>query len=310
MSYVIGSFNLLKMSYQSDNKIAKDFRQVANIINLENFDVVALQEVMSESVLKRLLMPALGTNKWDYVWNTPRARYSLTGEGYAYIWRKRRFRLVEANDNPRVLNEYKGKLVRPPLIARFTPSGLPGGSNFELRLINTHIIWSKHAGMKTELTDEELRREELRVLSKEIYRLISTKGYGNSLPAYTILMGDYNLCLAGKGPKIDTIIPITERRFLKNVQIEKTTLKQPKSSVENVEEKELDGDAMLDENTTDYYSRNYDHFSYDIDLLDKMKLIDSRVEALGSYYKNDLEAFRKEISDHVPIKLTIDLKTR
>ena len=56
-----------------------------------------------------------------------------------------------------------------------------------------------------------------------------------------------------------------------------------------------------------FYSRNYDHFGYDENLKVKYKLKASRVDALYKYYNNDLEAYRKRISDHVPIKLEITL---
>ena len=71
----------------------------------------------------------------------------------------------------------------------------------------------------------ELRRAEFNILAKEVYRRISSKRYGNYLPAYTILMGDYNLCLMGS-PKVNKIVPIDKDRYLLTVQNEKTTVKQ------------------------------------------------------------------------------------
>lgn len=318
MSYTIGSFNLLKLSYQKDDEIRKDYRKIAQIINDENFDVVALQEVLSDGPIKNSLLPELGSNKWDYVWEAPNPFSSSSNEGYAFIWRKRRLGLVEAGDNPKIYNQYsirepsffggksgiigKKGLIRPPFVARFTPAGLPGGSNFEIRLINTHIIFGRPSHAEsfisdTDLSDHELRRCELKTLSESIYRMVSTKRYGDNLPAYTILLGDYNLCLCGPGPKIDAEIKIDERRNLLTVQTEKTSLKQPSSNGEP--------SKMVD---ADHYAHNYDHFSYETGLMEKIGLTASRVDALTTYYKNDLAAFRKEVSDHVPIKLVLDLK--
>ena len=59
---------------------------------------------------------------------------------------------------------------------------------------------------------------------------------------------------------------------------------------------------------------DYDHFTYETDLNRKMIIIPERVEVLGKYFANTgnasqkLEMYRNTISDHVPIKLTIDLK--
>lgn len=300
MSYTIGSFNMLKMNYRSDKEIAKDYTQIAKIIKTEQFDIVALQEVFNEGSIRHLLLPALGPSEWDYVWATPEPFSSSSNEGYAYIWRKKRFRLVTSSDNPQIYSRVKsgvgnGAVIRPPFVARFTPSGLLGGSNFELRLINTHIVFSKPSGVTAVVSDADLRRQELKILSEEVYRLVSSKRYGSFMPAYTILMGDYNLCLAGDGPHFDRVIPIDKKRNLLSVQTEKTSLKTPS---------DVDGPG----DGSEFYSKNYDHFSYESSLPQKMQLIDSRVEALSKYYQNDLEAYRREVSDHVPIKLVVDLK--
>ena len=321
MSYIIGSFNVLKLSNQSDKEIKKDYSLLAQIINNENFDVIALQEVLSENPIRDFLIPALGPQKWSYTWASPKPFSTASAEGYAFLWRKKRLQLVDAGDNPKIYNQYsirepsffggssgmigKKGLIRPPLVARFTPAGLPGGSNFEIRLINTHIIFGKPSNADKYMTDVEmdnanLRKQELRTLSEEIYRMVSTKRYGNNLPAYTILLGDYNLCLCGPGPKIDSEIRIDRNRMLRTVQKEKTSLRQPKEDEENLT-KEL---------IPNYYAHNYDHFSYETDLDDKLKLNVSRVDALEKYCSNDLKAYRQKISDHVPIKLELNLSLR
>ena len=130
------------------------------------------------------------------------------------------------------------------------------------------------------------------------------------MPAYTILMGDYNLCISGPGPKISPEIPITSTRTLKTVQTEKTSLRALSESDNEDAESVEDRDVIDLTRSTDYYSRNYDHFSYEVTLEQSLHLKSSRVEALGKYYNNDLEAYRREISDHVPIKLTLNLKNR
>lgn len=315
MGYVIGSFNMLKMNLQHNKESAKDFRKIAAIIKREGFDVVALQEVLNESVLKQRLLPALGMREWDGCWLSPDPYTSSSNEGYAFIWRKKRLRLVDTDSNPQIYQRAgsgvgDGRLIRPPMIARFTPSGLPGGCNFELRLINTHIIFGKPAGLERTLSDHDLRRAELKVLSETVYRLFSSKRYGDNMPAYTILMGDYNLCISGPGPKIAEEIPITSKRRLKTVQTHKTTVKSPDK---NAPDSMLPGflQVIVDRmEETDHYAHNYDHFSYELTLEEKLGLTSSRVDALAKYYGNDLDAYRREVSDHVPIKLILNLKKR
>lgn len=303
MDYIIGSFNLYKLNLESNENVKKNYSRIAEIIDKENFDVIALQEITSKMALERLLMPELGTNEWDYAWQQPKP-YSSYNEGYAYIWRKRRLKLVESASNPKILENYP--ILRPPYYARFTPEGLIGGSNFELRLINIHIAFGKPAGFYYIDTSENLRKFELNILAKDIYRRVSAKRYGNNLPAYTIALGDYNLCLAGPGPKIPEIISIEKNRDFLTVQREKTTVKTPKSVKQPLDDVGHPIDIMQ-ESDTDFYSRNYDHFSYELTLLDKLELLDSRVDTLKNHYGNNLVEYRKEVSDHVPIKLVLSL---
>ena len=63
------------------------------------------------------------------------------------------------------------------------------------------------------------------------------------------------------------------------------------------------------------YANNYDHFTYEMDLIGKLKMKEAnRVEALTKYFPeeteivNKLQSYREKVSDHVPIKLSIDLK--
>lgn len=324
MSYVIGSFNLLKMDFKSNDETKKNFDRIADIIREEQFDVIALQEVMTEMAVNELIK-RLGPMYWDSVFkpSTITASKDAQREGYAFLWKKRRLHLVDAASAVELKDEYRirrdgsgafihqGSLVRPPLVIRLTPQGLLGGSNFELRLINTHIAFNSPVNCADKYNDAVLRRMELKVLAEEVYRKVSSKRYGINIPAYTILMGDYNLCLAGGGtPVVEEIIDITSTRQLRTVQRERTSLKQTSASYSTPDlNMEHDRDVKT-ENDVDNYSSNYDHFSYEVDLDAKMRLTVSRVEALGKYYGNDLEAYRREVSDHVPIKLIMDLRTR
>ena len=60
----------------------------------------------------------------------------------------------------------------------------------------------------------------------------------------------------------------------------------------------------------DVYSQNYDHFSYDTDyeINQGLSFLAACVGPLDST-REALEQYRKEVSDHVPIKLVIELKS-
>ena len=45
MAYRIGSFNMFKFSFRSDNEIRKNIKQIARIIYEQQFEIIALQEV-------------------------------------------------------------------------------------------------------------------------------------------------------------------------------------------------------------------------------------------------------------------------
>lgn len=45
MAYRIGSFNMFKFSFRSDNEIRKDIKLIARIIYEQQFEIIALQEV-------------------------------------------------------------------------------------------------------------------------------------------------------------------------------------------------------------------------------------------------------------------------
>ena len=313
MSYKIGSFNVQHLSSKDETVREKKFKDIAHIIRNQQFDIVALQEVLNEESVKSLVN-GLGNLKWDHVYMEPNT-YASKKEGYAYIWRNDRVRLVDdENGNPIIYNRYTKRhkigtqgLVRPPLVARFTPDDVNGGPFVEFRLINTHIAFSSSVNAIEAHNDSELRRMEYEILTKDVYRLISTMGTGNNMPSYTFLMGDYNLCLtSNNAPKIEDTITISQGRTgdrnLITVQDRRTTVKQANENNKSKNAKEL-----LEE---DLYSNDFDHFTYDEIYPTIMKLENRRVDALGTYYKNDVENYRAYISDHVPIKLVIDLKNR
>ena len=320
MSYVIGSFNLRDFNFANksadgtNEKVERDFQKIAHIILSEQFDVIALQELNSELALQ-YLTSVLNRSKtltceYECVFGEKMhdGKSSLgpsrDPERYGFIWNAKRLRLLQTrrNNNPGYYrNAGANDLIRPPYYARFTARGMLNGSNFELRIVNTHI---------RDASCEADRITEFDVLVRKVLPRIcdhqEISEAGEIMPAYTFLVGDYNLAL-NKGERavyrIEKITPTSYTGRLRSyhtVQEEATTLKHPK-----------------DQQTIEAcYNNNYDHFTYEIDLDTKLQIVPQRVEALTKYFPEEIEPvsklteYRKKVSDHVPIKLTVDLRPR
>lgn len=309
MSYHIGSFNLRDFNYANQAKdgeqIKRDFYKIAEIIRNEEFDVVAVQEVNAESPLKHLCdilnRCRIGMNTYQYVYGADMKTKSKDPERYGFIWNSKRLRLLEIpNKKNPTYYQYAGgdSVLRPPYYARFTARGMLGGSNFELRLVNVHLRYGDNP---------QMRNREYDILVKQVLPRICDHSELSVdmevMPAYTILLGDYNLSLnGGSGFKVDSITTTNytgRNRYFKTVQEQKTTLKQAKGQ----------------QSIEDCYANNYDHFTYEMDLAEKLKFTEAgRVEALTKYCSEEkevadmLRGYREKVSDHVPIKLKMDLK--
>ena len=239
----------------------------------------------------------------DFIFGENMPTHAKEPERYGFIWNCKRLRLlnVPKNNNPSYyINAGADELIRPPYYARFTARNMLGGTNFELRLINTHI---------RDATREEDRIREFNTLVKQVlpricdHREISSDG--EIMPAYTFLLGDYNITLNKSERAIYRIEKITstqytgKKRDFVTVQELKTSLKHP-----NPEEQKT---------IEDCYANNYDHFTYEIDLETKLILIPQRIEVLQKYFldsgapANMLADYRRKISDHVPIAMDLDL---
>ena len=326
MSYVIGSFNI------RDFNLTKAFDKLAQIILSEKMDVIGIQEVNSKMAVDMLVkeLNNRGSNlmcNWKGSFPAyPRSR-DESGESYAFIWNDRRLSLVETGnkENPVIIENFliKGipgqkELLRNPYFARFTARGHIGGSNFEIRLINTHIRYSKGARDEACLDPEkQMRKNELDLLIKEILPYCGDLRSGNNMPAYTFLLGDYNLCLDNSIGTTYRISDITEgnqktwKRYYRTVQELPTSLKKPFNDNMRVDDEDIEVDQMTEYG--DYYSRNYDHFTYDTRLEDRMVIRPERVDAVDKLYEQEedrqerLKSYRDKISDHVPIKIVIEM---
>lgn len=314
MSHIIGSFNLRDFNFANkssdgiEEEMKRDCEKIAKIIIEEKFDVVALQELNAPLPLK-YLTSILNKYKnvrreYECIFGTdmPNQSGSKDPERYGFIWNNKRLRLIKVpkNNNPGYYQSAGAiGLIRPPYYARFTARGMLGGANFEIRLVNTHI---------KDATREEERIQEFNVLVKKVLpRICSHQEIsedGEHMPAYTFLLGDYNIVLNKGKRAIYRIENITttqytgKKREFRTVQEKPTSLKLPNQQL----------------TIEDCYANNYDHFTYETDLDGKLILTPMRVEALGTYFSDKVEpadklkAYRMNVSDHVPIKMVIDFK--
>jgi len=306
MIYNIGSFNVRNLNYPVSKGGTRSFDTIASIIKKEEFAVVALQEVLSYKVWDQLKMH-LGDD-WQFAWERPLPKFGESkadprGEGYAYIWNSKKLDLVEIDVDgetrrfmPRIWQQYRKqgtRLVREPYYARFTPTGKNAGCFCEIRLINTHIVYGDNS-----ILGECLRYEEFLKVASNVYENIANKRYGNNMPSYVIVLGDYNLSLQKLTQKPVTV---SVGNSPSECGIEEIVTRQGELTTLNHIQQE-DGTYTSD------FANNYDHFSFIQSYEQIMHIKISRVDV--TKYCAELSKYWETVSDHVPIKMAINLNNR
>lgn len=308
MTYKIASFNLLDFNLKSTDEFKKNFEKITKIIINEKIDIIGIQEVLSEMAIKLLVKKLnntkLGGQDWKYECRFPPNRNVNKQEGYAFIWNDKKLNLleIENKENPRIINDYKIKnepgqtmLVRNPCFIRFVPKN----RFFEIRLINTHIRFGKsNLDSMVAAGENQMRLNEFNLLASTILPKCTDIRTGQNMPAYTFLLGDYNINLNrpenGYPCLREDVLTVNDRghnRTVKTVQDKKTSLKVV-----------YEGEEIPKE----IYANNYDHFSFDVDKSGHViKGGADRIEAVTIYEDGDLVKYRKEISDHVPVFINI-----
>lgn len=313
-SYRIASFNLYKFSANTK----KDLNIVARIIRDNHVDLLAVQEIFSEQAKDNLLME-LGS-RWDGRWDSPDSKSVSAAEGYAFFWNTDRIGLSKRKNGtefePVIHNQYPhkdgGSLIRNPFYGRFV---LKANEMTEIRLINTHIMFSQSRGVNESedhdssiehTGDVSLRKREFEILASKILPKLDDKAYDyqwNEVDEicrkpYTILLGDYNLNLHESGAR-DTFIdqPLiivkdanTEKHIV-TVQTDLTTLRAKTS-----EKPYIDG-----------YRNNFDHFTYDSNrpIITKSWAVDAPNDS--RYYSGNYDQYKENVSDHLMIILEMEL---
>lgn len=323
MAFKIGSFNLRNIGPTAlSSKSPRSIEKIAQIIRDEEFDIVALQEVScegkalgSKSYAKKSLLMELGPD-WDFRWANAEADGSgAMSEGYAFIWNIRRMRLVTTvldngtvrTFNPRICQIKHGNMFRKPYYARFTPDGTFASLPIEFRLLCIHT----YHGQQDSPADRIIRSRELNTLLTEIYPKVADLVYRTNYPSYTIVLGDYNAELyrtwhetlaRGKKPMYIDDIVLAKRWdniAVRTVQDQLTTLKSGGTESDSGENPLIQAEKYL---------HNYDHFSFeDSDRYLDLGLSWERIDAVCKYTGGDAERYRQEISDHLPIILSIEI---
>ena len=324
MRYRIGSFNLKNFGAYADfdsvDAPRRDFDKIAQIIREEDLDVVAFQEILSEGKgLQRLLEQYVKSpwHPWDFCWAAPRESSDPTkcgkdmrGEGYAYIWNKRKFRksasqsiLADENEvfEPRILNSLSNDVnvdcsifARAPYYLRLEPCY---GGFFELRFLNIHIYYGSAL-----LSDVQKRKVEYDLLTQEVYPRIAQRRYGNFRPAYTIAMGDYNLNIFYPGRRDCLTETYGQTNYqVRTIQDQLSTLRKPSGTQANTRKHTLF--AKKD----NQLANNYDHFSYSPELSPFEIVSCQTIDAVSKYCGGDYSYYYDHISDHLPVLMEIEI---
>lgn len=306
MSYKIGSLNCLSFGSGHGEKA----RAIARIIAEERFDIIALQEVKNTGALK-LLLDALRFYPGEWSGDCD----AWGSADYAFVWNTKRVQLIKVKNGTGERTVYPhtvtakgaGKvLARAPYCARFEPAQ-PGMPKIEIRIINTHIRYGRQKSDSALLEQGliALRKAEYTMLTQTIYPTVAGKAIldhayaGDCRPIYTIMLGDYNLnkrASAAKSPYLEDVYVTGQgerSRVIVTEQAELTTLGQSAN----------EGDISPLRN-------NFDHVTYDRRRFDGVGIQFGSVDAIGKYSGNDADKYRKVISDHIPIFLSLELKAR
>jgi len=272
MGYIIGSLNCCRLGTARRH----DYDVLADIILSEQFDIIALQEVYKPEAIEPLQRRL---SNWEVCHERP-AQGRFGDYGFSFLWNTKRVSECSRDGKPSIITVRGPDMTRRPLLGRFSPSELPGGLFFEMRLINVHLCWDS----ETVKNDIVKRIEEFKLITGEVYEYLSNRRYGDQnsafMPAYTIVLGDYNLsAVICQSFENDSIT-----HFIQTKQEEKTTM------------------------SAKGYANDYDHFSFDTKRFAGVDVQIQRIDSVSKFMGGDFEQHMQKISDHVPIKFEFSLR--
>ncbi|MFP3090459.1 hypothetical protein LQZ21_09055 [Treponema sp. TIM-1] len=297
--YIIGSFNTQNLNLRSDSAQKKDFEKIAEIIEKEKFDIVALQETITEIAINQIERHL--PNYWIHDFNQENGRPDISDDdedqiksknsakGFTFLWNSRRFEEC-SKDNRAQFEPVKGHIVRRPFVGRFAPIN---GPFCEIRLINIHLCNPNNF--------KDMKLQEYAAVADLYDRIYSDRKYGNNRAAYTLILGDYNIplryCL-----ECEEMHNLSIKAFLggDDRPNEKTTL-----ITQDTYQKAIDQGIQ-----PFIFANDFDHCSYNESYFQdrNIKIEVKRINSVEVYCENDFIVHRKSISDHVPIKIELSLR--
>ena len=274
MGYVIGSWNLRTFT---GNEEKRDIDLIANVIDKEGFHIMALQEVMdTKNISGSQTIDALKARlpNWDGCYGNPnKMGFYAADYGFGFLWNS--IFIEKCPDDICALSGYEmfgsgGMVSREPLYMKFIPVN---GPDIEIRLINVHIEYGK--GRKHE------RIKEFRHITGVIYDDINSHRGVKARDTYTVVLGDYNL---------SALVCNKHGNAGMNTKVNKPTIIS---------------------NKFPWFSlSDYDHFTIKTNDFDgnEVDVKSKRVNSVRKYLRNDFKKHRRRLSDHVPIKLELNIK--
>ncbi|EGZ17445.1 hypothetical protein PHYSODRAFT_300521 [Phytophthora sojae] len=171
-SLIVASWNIRNISRRKETVLLE---RIADV--LDEFDLVALQEVRDLIVLKRLKTMLPG---WDYVVSEPVGRKTpgmkKRVERYAFFYRRSAVHLVE---KCWLLERDKNMFNRLPCVATFRATEASGLPQLELALMNVHVSFGEKEDRHAEIV--------------EINRLAAELSENFGKERKVVVLGDFNL---------------------------------------------------------------------------------------------------------------------
>jgi len=160
---ILASWNIRILS--NNSRDSEELQYIAEIIS--RYDLVAVQEVRDEDVLKRIMI--ILPKNWDYIISDKAGRG--VKERYAYLYNSD---IVQNIGIAYLLNDPEDAFIREPFIANFI------SGEFDFTLITFHALFGDS------IHD---RRKEIRLLPEVINLVDSATGNEKDI----ILLGDFNM---------------------------------------------------------------------------------------------------------------------
>lgn len=178
----VASFNTLHLGWNNQ----KDLIRFAHTVAL--FDIVALQEVMNEDTLKRVisLLESETKTPWAYIISSEKIGRTSYKEFYAVVYRTDRIEFVQGSAG--IWKDDGDKFEREPFFATFR------SGNFDFTLLVMH---SKFDGKK------EVMRKEAASLADVFVSIQESDPNEQDI----ILLGDFNLAPSDTGWQQMRLIP-------------------------------------------------------------------------------------------------------